>query len=808
MAQWVSGILKQTPVGGSDRRLNPVQWASVVLAAVIFIAVATLVIAFDNIASGRSNIAALQVGDIAPQDIRAPFDWRYESEVLTERRRQAAMDSTAPVFDPPDPAIARQQVQIVRQILDYIDNVRRDPFGTLDQKVNDIQQISALTLDRRTIEYVLSLSDELWRAMDAETVTVLERVMREEIRESSLPIVRSQLPMQIGVRFNDSDVNAITAIAEDLLRPNTFPNPTATEAARAAAAANTTAETRAFERGQIVIREGARIESVDYEALGQLGLLQTSDRRLTEVARALLTSTLVLVVVTLYLVRFRPDLFRDLPYLFLLEALLLLVLVGARFFSGDNQLYIYPTAALALLLVPLAGSQMAVLGAVTLSVLIGLMASQSLEMATLVLLGGITGALTLRREERLNSFFISGLVVAMTNVIVVTIFNLERIDAGEGSVLGILVLYSIVNGVFAAAVALAGMYAVTLLFNLPTSLKLVELNQPSQPLLQRLLREAPGTYQHSLQVGNLGEQAATAIGANPELVRVAALYHDIGKMLNPAFFVENQADNVNPHDALNDPYRSADIIIGHVTDGDRLARQYRLPTRIRDFIVEHHGTTLVAYFYRRAVDQADDEESVDIDQFMYPGPRPQSRETAILMLADSCESTVRARKPTNKQEIAEIVNQIIEVRMRDGQLDESGLTTDDIKTIRNTFIEMLQAVFHPRINYPSLTPERRSDALPEQIPAEVQATSQPLPLDSGMRNESITTPLEVPVTRTPLTGETPVVRPPVDDDDAPLPEVPPLRRTTTLPEIRIVENGDAKAADQPSDATQERTERE
>src|SRR5690606_18285610 len=112
--------------------------------------------------------------------------------------------------------------------------------------------------------------------------------------------------------------------------------------------------------------------------------------------------------------------------------------------------------------------------------------------------------------------------------------------------------------------------------------------------LQRLLREAPGTYQHSLQVGNLGEQAATAIGANPELVRVAALYHDIGKMMNPAFFVENQADNVNPHDALNDPYRSADIIIGHVTDGDRLARQHRLPARIRDFILEHHGTTLVS----------------------------------------------------------------------------------------------------------------------------------------------------------------------------------------------------------------------
>lgn len=808
MAPWVSRIIGQTPAGAGERRLKPVQWAAVGLAAVVFIAVATIVVSFDNIASGRSNIAALQVGDIAPQDIRAPFDWRYESQVLTDRRRQAAMDSTAPVFDPPDPAIARQQVALARQILDYMDNVRRDPFGTLDQKVEDIQQISALTLDRRTIEYLLSLSDDQWRTLDAETVAVLERVMREEIRETNLPVVRSQLPMQVGVRFNDNDVRAITSIVEDLLRQNTFPNPDASEAAREAAAANTPSETRVFERGQIVIREGARIEAVDYEALGQLGLLQTSDRRLQEVARAFLMSVVVLVTVALYLLRFRPDLFANLPYLFLLEALFLIVLTGARLFDTDNQLYIYPTASLALLLVPLAGAQVAVIGALALSVLVGLMASQSMEIATLVLLGGVLGALSLRREERLNSFFISGLIVAVANVLIVTIFNLERIDAGEGSVLGILILYSIVNGVFAAAVALAGMYAVTLLFNLPTSLKLVELNQPSQPLLQRLLREAPGTYQHSLQVGNLGEQAATAIGANPELVRVAALYHDIGKMLNPAFFVENQADNVNPHDALNDPYRSADIIIGHVTDGDRLARQYRLPARIRDFILEHHGTTLVSYFYRRAVEQTEDEESVDVDQFMYPGPRPQSRETAILMLADSCESTVRARKPTNRQEIAEIVNQIIEARMRDGQLDESGLTTDHIKTIRNIFIEMLQAVFHPRINYPAIPaqPERRPELAPETASTELLRPPAPV-AEPVARPETTTAMVETPVVR-PQTTEAPAARPSDDDDDAPLPEVPPLRRTSTIPEVRIHENGTARGEETPAEPAQDKADRE
>src|SRR5690606_22308032 len=242
----------------------------------------------------------------------------------------------------------------------------------------------------------------------------------------------------------------------------------------------------------------------------------------------------------------------------------------ARIFSGNDQIYIYPTAALALMFVALEGPQIAIIGVIALAVLVGLMANKSLEIGVLVLLGGLFASLTLRREERLNNFFISGLVVACSNIIVVSVFNLEMLDVGEGDNLGLLLLYSAVNGGFAAAVALAGMYAVTLLFNLPTSIKLMELSQPNQPLLQRLLREAPGTYQHSLQVGNLSEQAANAIGENSELVRVAALYDDFGKLLNPAFFIENQADNVNPHDVLRDPYRSADIIISHVTDGERL----------------------------------------------------------------------------------------------------------------------------------------------------------------------------------------------------------------------------------------------
>lgn len=277
------------------------------------------------------------------------------------------------------------------------------------------------------------------------------------------------------------------------------------------------------------------------------------------------------------------------------------------------------------------------------------MAGSVFEHTALILVGGIIGALALRRSERLNSFFFAGLMVFIGYVAVAISFVVTSTDPNRVTELILLILYSFMNGILTAAATIAAMYIITLLFNLPTALKMIELSQPNQPLLQRLLREAPGTYQHSLQVANLCEQAANAIGADAQLIHVAALYHDIGKMLNPAFFTENQRDMGNPHDALNDPYRSAEIIISHITEGDELAKQYRLPTRIRDFIREHHGTQEVFVFYQQALALADgDASQVDANDFRYPGPKPQSRETAIMMLADGAEASVRARQPKNK----------------------------------------------------------------------------------------------------------------------------------------------------------------
>jgi len=238
--------------------------------------------------------------------------------------------------------------------------------------------------------------------------------------------------------------------------------------------------------------------------------------------------------------------------------------------------------------------------------------------------------------------------------------------------------------------------------------------------LRQLLLKAPGTYHHTILVSNLGERAAEAVGADPLLTRVGAYYHDIGKTLRPYFFVDNQTDGVNPHDRL-DPHTSAQIIISHVKDGLEMARRHRLPLRLQDFIPEHHGTTLVSFFYHKALEQAGKDEAVDESRFRYPGPRPRSKETAIIMLADGCESAVRATRPGSREEIDCIVRKLINGRLADGELDESNLTLRDLDHIRQAFVKTLQGIHHPRIQYPE--PVRAADKTGDPLDAEKPAST-------------------------------------------------------------------------------------
>ncbi len=297
-----------------------------------------------------------------------------------------------------------------------------------------------------------------------------------------------------------------------------------------------------------------------------------------------------------------------------------------------------------------------------------------------------------------------------------------------------------INGGLSASVALIGYLVLGNFFGITTSLQLTELSRPTHPLLRQLLLKASGTYHHTIVVSNLAERAAAAIGADAFLTRVGAYYHDIGKTVRPYFFTENIVDEVSPHDKL-DPLTSAQIIISHVNDGLDLARKYHLPVRIQDFIAEHHGRSLVRYFYTQAQHAAGDTDAVDEANFRYPGPSPRSKETAILLLADTCEAAVRAIRPATREELEALVNRLIDERIAEGELNNSNLTFKELQITREIFLQVLQGVHHPRIQYPepiqkaqatAVQPAKDRDSIPGSPDGATNGKRPTLPLPGGV----------------------------------------------------------------------------
>jgi hypothetical protein len=351
-------------------------------------------------------------------------------------------------------------------------------------------------------------------------------------------------------------------------------------------------------------------------------------------------------------------------------------------------------------------ARLAILITAVVAGLVGYLTPDSLEMAIYASAGGILAVLTLRDPQRINSLFRVGLIAAVGNVAVILVFRLPTdIDTAE---LMTMVLFGVLNGpLLSAGLALAGIFIIGSVFRVVTPLQLQELSRLDHPLLQELLRRAPGTYHHSIMVSNLAEQAAEKLKASSTLVRVGAFYHDIGKVNRPPFFVENQ-NGGNPHDNL-DPYSSARIIMSHVPDGLELAKRYRLPRRVQDFIAEHHGDRVIQVFYHKAVEMAGEGEEVDVTRFQYSGPRPQSRESGIVQLADSIDAASNAMRPNTEKEIEQLVNGIVDDHMAEGQLDNSGLSLGDIKLLRSSLIETLHGRYHMRVKYPGNEEDFPSD---------------------------------------------------------------------------------------------------
>ena len=643
----------------------------------------------------------LEVGKASSKTILAPERVTFVSAILTDDARAKAEAQVKDVYDPPDANRAREQVRYANRIFDYYDSVRHDPYSALERKLEWVQQIPTLTLPSLIVSRTLSLEEPAYHRVVSETLYVLDLTMRDVIRPGDLSAESAQIPARVSLALPVDQAELVIRWAQVFITPNSFFDPIRTNEERAHARELVGPVYRTLEKGQAIVREGEVVTPLALEALEETGFLRPNLTAADYAGPALFALLLALLLVV-FVIRLCPALIAHPRTLLLIACLVLLFAAGAKTLGDHQSLlhYLYPISAAAMLLAVLVDSTVALGAALILAVTFGFFVHGSLELTMYALAGGIVAALSLGRIERLPAFLWSGVYVAATNAAVVAIFRALALEK-DWAVWSTSLLAALVNGALAGLIALGSLFVIGKLFGITTSLELLDLARPTHPLLKKLLVEAPGTYHHSLIVGQLAEQAAQRVGADALLVRVAAYYHDVGKTREPQSFVENQMDGINVHDAL-EPKASAGIVIDHVPRGIALAKKYGIPERLREFIPQHHGTTLAAYFHRKAIKANGGSTPIDEKDYRYPGPKPQSRETAILMLADGVEATTRAERPTTPEQIRLIVERIFTERLRDGQLDESDLTLRDLIQIKEAFFGVLQGLYHPRVKYPEL----------------------------------------------------------------------------------------------------------
>ncbi len=669
----------------------------------------------------RPTALPLQVGDVAPRDLQAARDHEYVSQVRTEEARQAAERAVQPVHTFPDPAVARQQIERLSATLQFITLVRADTTTPPEQKQAELSALSDVSLGEESIKQVLSVSEARWGAIQQESLKVLEEVMRSSIRDENLEAAKKSVPSRVSLTFSEQNAALVAELVTAFVIPNSLYSESLTEAARQAARDSVEPVVQAYKAGETIVAGGEVITPAGMEALQELGLIQPGASLETYLGAGALT-ILSAVFIGLYFYRRKQIAFLSNARSLLVVSLVFLAfLIGARLSIPNRTVipYLYPLPALALLLSTLFGMETSIIISLVACVLAAYGLPNTLDLMPYYLLSSLCGVLTLGPARRFWAFFRAGLAVAGAGIAMILAYHLP---SAPWDVRGIaeLIVAALFNGLASASLALLLHYSLAQVLSLPTPLQLIEISRPDFPLLQMFLRNAPGTYQHSLQVANLAEQAAEKIGADPLLTRVGALFHDIGKAGDAPFFIENQApNNLNTHTDLT-PEKAAATIIRHVKNGVAMAHRHRLPRRIDDFILEHHGTMLTRYQYNQALEKAGgDASKVDIEKFRYPGPRPRSRETALLMLADAAEARTRAEGPEDEEDLRAAVRSVIERCQKDGQLDDTQLTLRDLHLITESFVTTLRGTYHPRIQYPAAEPPVQADANAEAEPGDL-----------------------------------------------------------------------------------------
>jgi hypothetical protein len=632
----------------------------------------------------------VRVGQLAPKDAKATRELidRAKTEKLREEKAALVKD------------IYEQDVAVLPQVLVAIDNayaaaqvLKADPSLKPEKKISGLMELS--DAPEQVCTAMLKTDAATSTALRDASKEIVTRVLNAGVRADNLDPYKKQIDADMeNVRYSKDLRTFAAGVTKKCLRPNLVLNQAETFKRRQQA--RDSVEPVKVLKGQLILRAGEIVTEDHMVLLRDLGIIKAGPPMYTMLASAIYASVLMLGTST-YLWRY------DREYLLSESRVLLIVLVffGTLLFAGVLKRvsgYLMPVAAGTMLYATMIEPRFAMLMAIVLSVSASILAGNDLRFLLVSLAGATAGVFGITHLGQRSDLLKAGVGVSLGSVLMIGALSLTDLASlGETAVME-QHFWGLLNGVVSAVLTIGLLPFFEGVFGIITPMKLIEISNPNQPLLKRLLVEAPGTYHHSVIVGNLAESAAEAVGGDSLLARVGAYYHDVGKTKRPYFFIENQMGIDNPHDRTS-PTLSTLIITSHVRDGVEMAKDYRLPERIVDFIREHHGTTLVTYFFSRAAETGKAQEVVEED-FRYEGPRPATKETAIVMLADSVEAAVRSVGKPTPGRIEAMVKKIIKDRLNDHQLDRCDLTMKDLDTIADTFVRVLSGLFHPRVEYP------------------------------------------------------------------------------------------------------------
>ncbi|SMB90984.1 hypothetical protein SAMN00017405_1396 [Desulfonispora thiosulfatigenes DSM 11270] len=646
----------------------------------------------------------LEEGQVSPKDIIAKRYLTFENEDATEQKR---FEVTSHVKDEYvlKEEVLNNTIGEMGTIFSEILAITADINRTDNEKIASLKNLN-LSLSNTEWNKIIALDPIKINALSNHTKSILNKVFAKGVKSEDIKFAKSRAVAEVDLlELEPVHRSLIKNILNSIeYKPNLVYDPVATEKLKREAANEVEPVQVVIKKGQRIVSEGDILNKHQIEVLTWLGYKKNASPLIILTGLALFTG-LVILLVGLFLQRYRKDLYRDSNKLVLLMLLVIITLIIIKIFLSMTLSQIPERAAQVGHLVPIAAGSMLIAMLLDLNLaifitsifalIIGIMTGE-MSFALTAFVGGVVAVYSVSRLNQRSDLAKAGLWVAIVNVI--SVLSLALLYGQNWPVTLTGVSFGVVNGLVSSIMTIGLLPYLESLFGITTSVRLLELANPNHPLLKRLLLEATGTYHHSILVGNLAEAAAEEIGADSLIVRVGAYYHDIGKIKRPYFFVENQMGNENPHDKITASLSTL-IITSHVKDGVELAKEHGLPKVITDIIAQHHGTSLIKFFYHKAKETEKD-DLVKEEDFRHIGPKPQNKEMALIMLADSIEAAVRSIKEPTPGKIEGMIRNIIKDRLNDDQFDECDLTFKDLDKIANSFVRVLGGIYHSRIEYP------------------------------------------------------------------------------------------------------------